>query len=206
MAHALHARDYVGTTYGINYSNKCGLLGYHRAQVTVRDFTRSTFSWYHGIVLMDCKLDETIQNFLCQVDDPMNRREGSKPALPVSSASLQSIQWDSRFTICSSRHVTHSFLACDDRSACWTQGVVSFSNERATWDLPSPLSCPVPGMTSLPPSFACAAGSSRVPYSFVCDHQRDCGDFSDEEFCQFKACRGEKALQCGASDQVKHGD
>ncbi|KAK7495131.1 hypothetical protein BaRGS_00013541, partial [Batillaria attramentaria] len=47
--------------------------------------------------------------------------------------------------------------------------------------------CAAP-MTPLPPSFTCDSQAERVPFSLVCDHQKDCGDGSDEEFCVFPPC------------------
>nr|KAG5693055.1 hypothetical protein BaRGS_028815 [Batillaria attramentaria] len=62
--------------------------------------------------------------------------------------------------------------------------------------VPSSSACPAP-LTSLPPSFTCASGGGRVPYSLVCDHRQDCQDGSDEELCVFPTCTGSTPLQCG---------
>ena len=192
-----HVLDAVSAYSGMKfYGNKCGELSH--AKTVQKGQSEKLFL---GIVLYECKYFSVHASsyHLCQLDNPLDITAGSHS---ISPTSLHATFWDMRFTVCPYQHVTHSFLACDERSACWAQGVVSFSSERATWDLPSPLSCPVPGMTSLPPSYACVTGSSRVPYTFVCDHRQDCGDNSDEEFCQFAACRAERPLQCGNIKQV----
>ena len=193
MAHILEAVSaYVNSK---SYDTKCGQLDSVYPKQT---------GLFRGVVLLRCTFMKIHASsyHLCQLDDPLNRTLALESSVPMPSTVLYPHKWDSRFTICPSRHAIHSFLACDKRTTCWAQGVASFSSERATWDLPSPLSCPVPGMTSLPPSYRCVAETTRVPYTFVCDHRQDCGDNSDEEFCQFAACRAERPLQCGNIKQV----
>ncbi|XP_025113436.1 LDL receptor repeat-containing protein egg-2-like [Pomacea canaliculata] len=75
---------------------------------------------------------------------------------------------------CPANHFTHVFLACDDVSSCW-------SNKSGATP-----SCSAP-LTPLPPSFKCG-GEDSVPYTLVCDHQPDCKDESDEDFCVFEPC------------------
>ena len=202
LAHVLHTVHGVNTRYHISYDNKCGLLSYHPSSVTHGQYKRGASSWFHGIILVDCIHDKRTKNFLCQFDDPTNRTARLEITSPMSEVLSSTKRWDSNYTACPSRHVTHSFLACDERSVCWAHDTASFSSERDSWDLPSYLSCPVPGVTSLPPSFACVKGSSRVPYTFVCDYRKDCEDDSDEDFCQFAACPTKRPLQCGNIRQV----
>lgn len=86
---------------------------------------------------------------------------------------------------CPDGHVTHQFLACDVKSACW----VTISR----------LPCTAP-LTPLPPSFLCANDGERVPYSLVCDHREDCADGSDENFCVFAPCSFSFPFHCGNNE------
>ena len=95
--------------------------------------------------------------------------------------------------VCPSRHLTHEFLACDARSDCWRrQGDVIASDVREGW---TSSACAAP-LTPSPPSFWCASGGERVPYSTVCDHSPDCLDSSDEHFCVFPTCSGSAHFEC----------
>ncbi|KAL8616946.1 hypothetical protein ACOMHN_041864 [Nucella lapillus] len=97
--------------------------------------------------------------------------------------------------------MSHSFLACDARSSCWAKRELEFPSDIVTHDIPTSASCSVPGVPTLAPLYACAEGSHRVSYTFVCDHRQDCYDNSDESFCVFAVCQGGKDLQCGSSGQ-----
>jgi hypothetical protein len=77
-----------------------------------------------------------------------------------------------RYVHCPLGHVTHTFLACDVTSSCWS---------RQTRDCEAPL-------TPLPPSYACEDGLRVVPYALVCDSKPDCVDGSDEDFCHYPPC------------------
>ena len=94
---------------------------------------------------------------------------------------------------CPAGHLTHELLACDAHSYCWEQFDVTASDGRKTSTSSS--SCLAP-LTSVPPSFSCASGPERVPYSMVCDHSRDCLDSSDEDFCVFPLCHGSGQFEC----------
>ena len=80
--------------------------------------------------------------------------------------------------VCPSGHLTHDFLSCDSRSACWAAA----SDARGARSR-----CLAP-LRPLPPSFPCSDGAGTVPYSLVCDHRPDCSDSSDETFCDFPPC------------------
>ena len=47
-----------------------------------------------------------------------------------------------------------------------------------------------------PPSFLCINGLQFVPYSLVCDFRVDCGDGSDENFCQYLPCDIPRQYEC----------
>ena len=100
---------------------------------------------------------------------------------------------------CPAGHVTHSFLACDVQSSCWA---TEYDSADRFWTVPSFAACPA-HLTSLPPSYACASGRERVPYTLVCDFRPDCSDGSDESFCEVPSCGlgrdgdgGVKHMQC----------
>ncbi|KAL8560512.1 hypothetical protein ACOMHN_023785 [Nucella lapillus] len=86
---------------------------------------------------------------------------------------------------------------------CWAQTQAQYGSDRSSWGIPTLASCPVPEMTSLPPSYQCLTGSSFVEYTFVCDHRQDCSDNSDESFCSFPPCQGHTPQQCRGSKQVE---
>ncbi|KAL8574516.1 hypothetical protein ACOMHN_060186 [Nucella lapillus] len=93
---------------------------------------------------------------------------------------------------CPGGHVTHIALICDSKS-CFPQSFLS--ND----DLDPP-SCRV-DIHPLPPSFVCRGGHESVAYTLVCDYRQDCVDGSDESFCVFQPCSGDRPYQCGTSSQ-----
>ena len=105
-----------------------------------------------------------------------------------------------RYVACPLGHVTQEFLACDVRSSCWSDD----ASTTQAWGSPWRGMCE--SRTNLPPSFTCTDGVTHVPYSLVCNYRDDCHDSSDETFCTFPACLGQRPLQCGASSQVERGD
>ncbi|KAL8571821.1 hypothetical protein ACOMHN_053979 [Nucella lapillus] len=80
---------------------------------------------------------------------------------------------------CPLQHVTHAMFACDRQSLC-SAGRVEARGMSST------VTC---RMTLHPtrtvPYFACTTSSEEhVPFSAVCDWRQDCGDNSDESFCE----------------------
>ena len=139
----------------------------------------------------------------------VGRAGGPAAAVPLTNltGSLTTPLPPGRTAVCPGGHLTHAFLACDPQSRCWGREPVRFGLTGADWDVPTAATCrPSPpsssSLTSLPPSFACADGSQRVPYTLVCDYGPDCQDGSDEDFCRFPECPADRALLCGASPQV----
>ncbi|KAK7098999.1 hypothetical protein V1264_003205 [Littorina saxatilis] len=108
---------------------------------------------------------------------------------------------DGTLVRCPAGHYTWTFQGCDPLSACFAEKEVVYGDRGALWDIPTASSCHVHNVTSRPPLFACDSGVQRVPYNLVCDHRSDCNDNSDEIFCHFARCTGEKLLQCGTSQQ-----
>lgn len=88
-----------------------------------------------------------------------------------------------RFTECPAGHVTHVFLADDVSSHCFAKGEAVYAFSRAVLK-----GVCYRRLMSLPDLFECTNRAQRVPYTFVCDHRRDCLDNSDEDFCVFPGC------------------
>ena len=121
---------------------------------------------------------------LCEIGDvPLGP---VRPDFTVRFPEVSELNIPSDHFVCPALHFTHSFLACDVKSAC---AVRSFSEACSA------------AMTLLPPSFACTDGAGDVPYTLVCDHRPDCGDDSDETFCRFPPCHG-SSFNCGGSQVV----
>ena len=95
--------------------------------------------------------------------------------------------------ICSDEQVTLSFLPCHGSSQeSLVTSDIGLGSSRASSaiDLDAP-------------AFQCSNSVQYVPYTFLCDHRKDCTtDNSDEEFCHFPRCSGNTPLQCGTSNQV----
>ncbi|KAL8618378.1 hypothetical protein ACOMHN_047450 [Nucella lapillus] len=130
--------------------------------------------------------------FLCEEDN-------SKTNVGVSQINLATdIKGDfvPAHVICRGGYMTHAFLACDLPSACWAEETGNLDQN----GVPSPAWCPAP-LTSLPPSFLCSSGVQHVPFTLVCDHRHDCRDHSDEHFCVFPPCSGQKLFSCSTSSQ-----
>ena len=100
--------------------------------------------------------------------------------------------------VCPDAHQTHTFLACDVKSACWANGHGVVDNRH----LPSIEQCPTP-LELFSPLFKCVSHSQLVPYTLVCDHRHDCHDYSDEDFCVFQPCSGQTVIPCSTSSQVR---
>lgn len=135
-------------------------------------------------------------HYLCEF--PLPTENGLQGRDETAQASiLLSLPRDQNFdsighpVICPQGHTTHGFLACDVASSCWADNYVISSEGLGVAEA----SCAAP-LTSLPPSFLCSNGRERVPYTLVCDHRRDCGDDSDEDFCLFPRCPAGSQLQC----------
>nr|KAG5691414.1 hypothetical protein BaRGS_016330 [Batillaria attramentaria] len=128
-----------------------------------------------------CSVHYDSPHYICEFDVP--------PAEPPPTIRIaNSPEWSAviNHTKCPDGHVTHEFLACDAKSACW-------ATEHGACQAP---------MTQLPPSFTCADGVERVPYSLVCDYRPDCSDVSDEDFCIFPPCSLTEAFFCN-NDQSR---
>ena len=127
----------------------------------------------------------TIQN------DAFSRHRLQLPKLGYSSIHFP-------YVVCPLGHWTHTFLACDMRSACWQRGSFRQSSGRdVRRNVPS--FC----RSTLSALFTCRTGVNHVPYSLVCDHSRDCPDSSDEDFCVHPSCSGSWQFEC-TNKQVKH--
>ena len=122
---------------------------------------------------------ENVFRILCEFD---TLKTGLSSLLGVT-LTPPTKRFPSPMVACPEGHMTHSFLACDVKSACWARGY----GEAYTCGAP---------LTPLPPSFTCDSEVERVPYTAVCDHRADCGDGSDEDFCVFPVCQGGANMEC----------
>lgn len=201
IAHGLHfvakKSEFVGAL--------CGGLGgetftnYGQKDEVPRNLVVTIFGY--SVKLWSCKFTRTdVRYQLCKVDSPVNE-PGERSASRIQSPRLYDTLSNSTLITCPLNHTTQSFLACDVHSACWARSSVTYGTDKDNWDIPAYSTCPA-GVSPLPPSYACASGGGRLPYTFVCDHQQDCRDNSDEEFCVYPDCRGENGLQCGNIRQV----
>ena len=142
-------------------------------------------------------------HYLCEFEDPVDlsspKQTGGIQLSPIVTHSSDHAvrQW----IHCPLGYITHLFLACDVSSECWALRESHVISSYDSGDVPSYSTCPVT-VTSRPPSYECATGRGRVPYTWVCDHQQDCSDNSDEDFCRHPSCTGQRPLQCGNTPQV----
>ena len=193
-----HARVFI--TIEIPF---CGLL------------THFYVNMYYGdgedrILFLEC--DQTFGSiamapYLCEVGSPdsQSAQPGVRTKHPATWKRWERTNATNSISVikCPAEHVTHVFLACDKLASCFAGADLAYSSARDSWDVPLAASCAAP-LTSLPPSFPCATGSQRVPYTLVCDHRGDCLDRSDEDFCLFPPCADGSQRQCGISQQVGH--
>ena len=139
-------------------------------------------------------LEPARRHYLCEFGATQLKKHslrGSKTLLPhIRKASLREYPID--HVICPEGHVTHSLFSCETHYSCWSQ---RHHFQLDTSGLPSERSCPAP-MTQLPPYFRCQSQVQVVAYTVVCDHRQDCADGSDEDFCQFPACRRDSDIMC----------
>ncbi|KAK7490075.1 hypothetical protein BaRGS_00018775, partial [Batillaria attramentaria] len=139
--------------------------------------TRSPSGEYAGLfMILDC-YHKYLGAVLCEIAATSNNKTLEQSAVNISQPDPEAFPASPMTVTCPAGHVTHTFLACDRKSACWLDnhpGIV----------FPK---CNAP-LTPLPPSFLCANGLESVQYTFVCDHRSDCSDGSDEDFCDLPAC------------------
>ncbi|KAK7482846.1 hypothetical protein BaRGS_00025879 [Batillaria attramentaria] len=171
-----------------------GTMAYHvsmRGAVELRpicgyfgkvDFYRGRSRYRVSLDLCDEKFRAHV---LCEVDNQptTSTEQSAEPptvVIPKSTTQTPNIA----FVQCPEGHLTHAFLACDIKSACFKErpGVSA--------------TCRVP-LSPLPPSFTCANGIELVPYTLVCNYRSECNDGSDEDFCVFPPCDAEKPVKCG---------
>ena len=133
-------------------------------------------------------------HYLCEMDSSDTKTLSQPITTPVESTN-QTLPFP--HVRCPRGHLTHTFLACDAKASCFDDNYLSGDD---VWL--GLASCSVQ-LHPLPPSFPCASGFERVPYSLVCDHRQDCLDNSDEHFCVFAPCADTTMMQCAASKQVR---
>ena len=148
---------------------------------------------YALILLLSLCNKPQAEHYLCEVDKAISKQQRQMVIETPVKPSIRKLPFP--YVRCPEGHSVHTFLACDVGSSCFSNEFVSSD----TMGLDS--SCQVE-LRPLPPSFACSNGFGRVPYSLVCDHRHDCLDSSDEDFCDFAPCKGDRPLQCANSKQV----
>ena len=194
IAYATHYEKLINTGYP--YCGKMLARGSEFEELK----TRAREIWTNLVRLSKCTdlRWPMFGTYLCEFDNPSTLT--NRPVSKVQIADLKQPALPPGFVSCPSRHITHTYFACDMLSACWAGYDVAFGSSRKTWDIPSHDTCPI-SMTSLPPSYACARLEQRIPYTLVCDHRQDCTDNSDEDFCFHAKCLGHYK-QCGNTKQV----
>ena len=133
-----------------------------------------------------------IVHFLCEIHTVLDSETVDSVCLAKDVAGNLSVSG----VVCPNAHLTHTFLACDAQSACWAFDSGVLDNHL----VPSVEQCPPLNLFS--PLFKCTENAQFVPYTFVCNHRRDCFDHSDEDFCVFRPCSGRATIPCSTSSQV----
>ena len=156
----------------------------------------SAYMMRGGRLLMQTGLWLKSDRFLCErsqkADEPLVGLNG-KPETRRIQLSKPNFSSDNNVTriVCPSGHWAHKFLACDARSVCWQkESFLQDSGNDIERNLKSMCE------SALSPLFACRTGVDRVSYSLVCDHNQDCLDASDEDFCVYPSCSIAQQLEC----------
>ena len=163
---------------------------------------------HNRVLLKRCSI-KTAAAYVCEFEGwpDVTSKLDAKVLIPrLSKKWLSYFNASSTSTIntitCPKDHVTHTFLACDLSSDCWSEQSGGHSARDG-------VKCSAP-LRPLPPSFGCRETGQYVPYTLVCDHRQDCFDGTDEDFCVFSSgdsagaflCLGKSHLRCGLSQQV----
>ena len=177
-----------------------GFVTYHNPHHNLKPMCSVLTSSLGWLGMVDCFKGtvKTEHGLICQYSDESRDQNTQLLTASPSLANITTVGHNiSRWkpVICRSGHVTHTFLACDVATVCWTEGKVSFSLRPDSWALPTSRSCPAK-LTLLPPSFLCQSEVQHVPYTLVCDHLPHCLDGSDEKFCKYLSCEWEFQFQC----------
>ena len=153
-----------------------------------------------------------ITSVLCEFprQDDHNYTANASGMVSIQKSIIKKVSSNVKLTVCPDGHLTHEFLSCDWRSACWLSDVrTSVPCAAPLTPLPPALACSdgagrVPytlacsdGAGRMPYTLACSDGVGRVPYTLVCDHRPDCPDLSDESFCRFTPCQPFLEQHCG---------
>ena len=145
----------------------------------------------HSIgVINGCNLPYD-HHFLCEPGHGDTVTAKPRPVPPPVTRSNQTVPFPA--VTCPIGHISHAFLACDAKSACFPVSRGAGLRKHL---------CRAVGLNLPPPLFLCDSEVESVPYSLVCDHRHDCLDSSDENFCHVEPCGGSKAFQCTTSKQV----
>ncbi|XP_070173749.1 G-protein coupled receptor GRL101-like [Littorina saxatilis] len=169
-----------------NITNRALDTEYYNCKLPTTDWILATGRdgnvWYYG----NCAKKRL--GALCEVDPTDSELQPSwkrPPAVVLPNVSHS--HFGETFYHCPGLHFTHTFLACDLKSAC----AVESYNDVCSADL-----------TSRPVDFECRSGFEKIPYTLVCDHRSDCSDDSDEDFCVFDTCEP-ASLDCGNKQNTR---
>ncbi|KAK7506138.1 hypothetical protein BaRGS_00002860 [Batillaria attramentaria] len=159
-----------------------GTIAYYRAirniNIWPSCFVLSAQNYKNRMDMKPCGKNAPYSNYMCSMDQDSTGEGASDLSTPEIQMSTDNSN-EYKQVRCPSGHMTHDFLACDVKSACW---------ERES-------SCEVP-LSPLPPTFMCDNQVERVPYTLVCDFRADCSDDSDEEFCVYQQCAEKEPFYC----------
>ena len=158
-----------------------------------------------SVHLTDSCVKDTYYFFLCEFDSAGSNRPYTKDAKNVHLVRLQNPQtsFDFSFVECPEKHHTHTFLACDSQSECWSMKVKHAESWNHELTVSASSWCDAPkAVTPEPVHFVCASKIEHVPFTLVCDFLADCFDKSDENFCVHPPCSLDRPVPCGDSKQV----
>ena len=136
--------------------------------------------------------DKAYGSPLCMRDTTSNahtHKNSISQTRPVIPSVHANISVPFLYVICSYGYYTHKFLVCDARSACLQHGSPGRSGDS---DKIVTALC----KSVLATLFTCRNDMEQVPYSLVCDHNQDCLDSSDEDFCMHPSCSSSWQFEC----------
>ncbi|KAK7476182.1 hypothetical protein BaRGS_00032606, partial [Batillaria attramentaria] len=123
--------------------------------------------------VIDCNKKIATVSILCEFPSTSGDNTIGQPAVNISQLHPEAFALKPMMARCPEGHMTHTFLACDPKSAC-------FGNIQPGTVLTK---CNAP-LTPLPPSFACANGVGEcIPIDALCNLIDDCVSKTDESQC-----------------------
>ena len=175
-------------SYSLTWSDKTVVytarhLGYFSGSGTINSFRVS-----HLRNKLDVKRanKRRVLFFVCEKLMEHKNEITSRPVefLLDKTSSLDFRRTKQSLVTCADGHLTHAFLACDQKSRCG-QTVCYFVREtRNTVEVISAVQRYVDTVAM----YSCSSDDTEVSYSLLCDFTPDCVDKSDESFCSHAFC------------------